>query len=76
MQQQGPCCRLDIQRRRGDHRDGGSYGDLLYIAAFAPDAGESPGGISQIKPPMAEEQFFLAYINSSISGNEGADAGT
>ena len=26
---------------------------LVYIAAFAPDAGESPGGISQSKPPAA-----------------------
>ena len=26
---------------------------LVYIAAFAPDAGESPGGITQEHPPMA-----------------------
>ncbi len=26
---------------------------LVYIAAFAPDAGESPGAISQAKPPAA-----------------------
>jgi len=26
---------------------------LVYIAAFAPDAGESPGSISQAKPPAA-----------------------
>jgi pimeloyl-ACP methyl ester carboxylesterase len=26
---------------------------LVYIAAFAPDAGESPGGISQAAPPLA-----------------------
>ena len=26
---------------------------LVYIAAFAPDAGESPGGITQQKPPRA-----------------------
>ena len=26
---------------------------LVYIAAYAPDAGESPGGISQDKPPAA-----------------------
>ncbi len=26
---------------------------LVYIAGFAPDAGESPGGISQAKPPAA-----------------------
>lgn len=26
---------------------------LVYIAAFAPDAGESPGGISQAVPPAA-----------------------
>lgn len=26
---------------------------LVYIAAFAPDAGESPGGISQAAPPAA-----------------------
>ena len=26
---------------------------LVYIAAFAPDAGESPGGISQQHPPVA-----------------------
>lgn len=26
---------------------------LVYIAAFAPDAGESPGGISQTNPPEA-----------------------
>ena len=26
---------------------------LVYIAAFAPDAGESPGGISQAHPPAA-----------------------
>ncbi|UPT42110.1 alpha/beta hydrolase [Streptomyces sp. WAC00303] len=28
---------------------------LVYIAAFAPDAGESPGQISQEKPPAAFE---------------------
>lgn len=26
---------------------------LVYIAAFAPDAGESPGGLSQAHPPLA-----------------------
>lgn len=26
---------------------------LVYVAAFAPDAGESPGGISEAKPPEA-----------------------
>ena len=26
---------------------------LVYIAAFAPDAGESPGSISQVHPPVA-----------------------
>src|SRR5882757_5987864 len=26
---------------------------LVYIAAFAPDAGESPGGITQQHPPVA-----------------------
>lgn len=26
---------------------------LVYVAAFAPDAGESPGGISQKQPPQA-----------------------
>ena len=26
---------------------------LVYIAAFAPDAGESPGGITQEHPPVA-----------------------
>lgn len=26
---------------------------LAYVAAFAPDVGESPGGISQAKPPEA-----------------------
>ena len=26
---------------------------LVYVAAFAPDAGESAGGISQAKPPLA-----------------------
>lgn len=26
---------------------------LVYIAAFAPDAGESPGAISQVSPPVA-----------------------
>ncbi|CAI1104655.1 Predicted esterase of the alpha/beta hydrolase fold [Serratia entomophila] len=26
---------------------------LVYIAAFAPDAGESPGGITQAHPPLA-----------------------
>ncbi len=26
---------------------------LVYIAAFAPDAGESPGGVSQAHPPAA-----------------------
>lgn len=26
---------------------------LVYIAAFAPDAGESPGGISEARPPAA-----------------------
>ena len=30
---------------------------LVYIAAFAPDAGESPGGISQAKPPAAFENI-------------------
>lgn len=30
-----------------------NVGGLVYIAAFAPDAGESPGGISQTKPPAA-----------------------
>lgn len=30
---------------------------LVYIAAFAPDAGESPGGISQGKPPAAFENI-------------------
>jgi pimeloyl-ACP methyl ester carboxylesterase len=30
-----------------------NVGGLIYIAAFAPDAGESPGGISQSKPPAA-----------------------
>jgi pimeloyl-ACP methyl ester carboxylesterase len=26
---------------------------LVYVATFAPDAGESPGGISQATPPVA-----------------------
>ena len=30
---------------------------LVYIAAFAPDAGESPGGISQELPPAAIENL-------------------
>ncbi|MFF0449818.1 alpha/beta hydrolase [Streptomyces sp. NPDC004609] len=30
---------------------------LVYIAAFAPDAGESPGGISQELPPAAVENI-------------------
>ncbi|MGW8762694.1 alpha/beta hydrolase [Streptomyces sp. NPDC055815] len=30
---------------------------LVYIAAFAPDAGESPGGISQEMPPAAFENI-------------------
>lgn len=30
---------------------------LVYIAAFAPDAGESPGAISQEMPPAAEENL-------------------
>ncbi|MEU3602160.1 alpha/beta hydrolase [Streptomyces sp. NPDC006798] len=30
---------------------------LVYIAAFAPDAGESPGGISQEHPPAAFENI-------------------
>ncbi|MFE7244217.1 alpha/beta hydrolase [Streptomyces sp. NPDC057582] len=30
---------------------------LVYIAAFAPDAGESPGGISQEMPPAAVENL-------------------
>ncbi|MFD7623035.1 alpha/beta fold hydrolase, partial [Streptomyces sp. NPDC059802] len=30
---------------------------LVYIAAFAPDAGESPGQISQEKPPAAFENL-------------------
>lgn len=30
---------------------------LVYIAAFAPDAGESPGSISQAKPPAAFENL-------------------
>jgi len=29
---------------------------LVYIAAFAPDAGESPGGITQAHPPAAVAQ--------------------
>ncbi|MEV0989979.1 alpha/beta hydrolase [Streptomyces sp. NPDC049949] len=28
---------------------------LVYVAAFAPDAGESPGGISREQPPAALE---------------------
>lgn len=36
---------------------------LVYIAAFAPDAGESPGGISQAKPPAA--------INNLAPDNDG-----
>ncbi|KUL35664.1 hydrolase [Streptomyces sp. NRRL F-4489] len=30
---------------------------LVYIAAFAPDAGESPGGITQEKPPAAADNL-------------------
>jgi pimeloyl-ACP methyl ester carboxylesterase len=30
---------------------------LVYIAAFAPDAGESPGGITQEHPPVAVENL-------------------
>lgn len=30
---------------------------LVYIAAFAPDAGESPGGITQDQPPAAAENL-------------------
>ncbi|MFD5144708.1 alpha/beta hydrolase [Streptomyces sp. NPDC058401] len=30
---------------------------LVYVAAFAPDAGESPGGISQENPPAAFENI-------------------
>ncbi|MEV8590785.1 alpha/beta hydrolase [Streptomyces sp. NPDC051180] len=30
---------------------------LVYVAAFAPDAGESPGGISQEHPPAAFENI-------------------
>ncbi|MFE3764134.1 hypothetical protein ACFXPI_20535 [Streptomyces sp. NPDC059104] len=30
---------------------------LAYVAAFAPDAGESPGGISQELPPAAFENI-------------------
>ncbi|GAA3244534.1 alpha/beta hydrolase [Streptomyces lavendulae] len=30
---------------------------LVYVAAFAPDAGESPGGISQELPPAAFENI-------------------
>lgn len=30
---------------------------LVYVAAFAPDAGESPGGISQEHPPVAIENL-------------------
>lgn len=33
--------------------DLGNVAGLVYIAAFAPDAGESPGGISQAHPPAA-----------------------
>lgn len=56
LQQQGPVLLVG-------HSYGGAViteaGDLpnvvglVYIAAFAPDAGESPGGISQAKPPAA-----------------------
>lgn len=35
----------------------GNVAGLVYIAAFAPDAGESPGGISQGKPPAAFENI-------------------
>lgn len=31
--------------------------ELVYVAAFAPDAGESAGGISQAKPPAAFENI-------------------
>lgn len=31
---------------------------LVYIAAFAPDAGESPGGITQEHPPLAAPHLF------------------
>ncbi|MCC0096951.1 alpha/beta hydrolase [Streptomyces flavotricini] len=30
---------------------------LVYVAAFAPDAGESPGGISREQPPAALENI-------------------
>src|SRR6266852_1023873 len=32
---------------------------LVYIAAFAPDAGESPGGITQDHPPLAAANLVL-----------------
>ncbi|MFE3189394.1 alpha/beta hydrolase [Nocardia sp. NPDC059240] len=40
---------------------------LVYIAAFAPDAGESPGGLSQQRPPQAiadltTDQFGYLWI--------------
>jgi pimeloyl-ACP methyl ester carboxylesterase len=31
---------------------------LVYIAAFAPDAGESPGGITQANPPAAAANLY------------------
>lgn len=31
---------------------------LVYIAAFAPDAGESPGGITQEHPPLGAANLF------------------
>lgn len=36
---------------------------LVYVAAFAPDAGESPGGISQAMPPAA-----IANLESDSDG--------
>jgi pimeloyl-ACP methyl ester carboxylesterase len=36
---------------------------LVYVAAFAPDAGESPGGISQATPPAA-----IANIEADSDG--------
>ncbi|MGW4746086.1 alpha/beta fold hydrolase [Streptomyces sp. NPDC004290] len=40
---------------------------LVYIAAFAPDAGESPGGITEEKPPAAVAN--IAPTPTDISGS-------
>ena len=42
-----------LEALKADGLAGADVVGLVFIAAFAPDAGESPGGISQAHPPAA-----------------------